>query len=112
MAENIIKDFMRRQTSPITIGVPQSRNTSSQEIRAVSQPLTAPQQPAPQETKKAGRPRTFENRARITIYLPEEVKDTIIRIQHKTFKPSINEVMIEAVRDLLEKYGFKFPEQQ
>ena len=106
MAENIIKDFVRKQTSPVTIGVPKSRSAEPEQVKENSQPAVEVQQPAPQEGKRMGRPRTYEKRAKISMYLPEELKDKIVRIQHQNFKSSINDVMIEAVHDLLKKYGY------
>ena len=106
MAENIIKDSVRKQTSPVTIGVPKSRNAEAEPVKVSSQPAVEAQQPAPQEGKRMGRPRTYEKRAKISMYLPEELKDKIVRIQHQNFKSSINDVMIEAVHDLLKKYGY------
>ena len=106
MAENSIKDFGRKQTAAVTIGVPKSRNAGAEQVKVSSQPVVEAQQPAPQEGKRMGRPRTYEKRAKISMYLPEELKDKIVRIQHQNFKSSINDVMIEAVHDLLKKYGY------
>ena len=75
MAENIIKDFVRKQTSPVTIGVPKSRNAEAEQVKVSSQPLVEPQQQATQEAKRMGRPRTYEKRAKISMYLPEEIKE-------------------------------------
>ena len=106
MAENIIKEFVRKQASPVTIGVPKSREEKEKLAEFDSQPVEVHQQTVSQENRKIGRPRTYEKRAKISLYLPEDLKEKIVRIQHQNFKSSINDVMMEAVLDILKKYGY------
>lgn len=108
MAENIIKDFVQKQTSTVTIGVPKKKTAvaenPSERPAAISQQEPA-QFPAEADIKKTGRPKAYENRTKISTYLPEEMKDKLVKIQHRNLKPSLNEVMLEAVKDLLAKYS-------
>lgn len=124
MAENIIKDFVKKQTTPLTIGVPKQRPQAGAETTAapVEQPapevkpapVQAPAAPAAQPVQQAepeiirghvGRPKSDVERAKLSVYVPSEMKSRLIKIQHHNYKPSLNDVLIEAIADLLTKYG-------
>lgn len=114
MANDIVKDFVKKQTSPISIGVPKKREEAPAE-----QPATAPevshtrvQSPYVQlatETPvapkgKPGRPKSDIEKVKLSLYVPEEIKGKLIKIQHNTYRQSLNDVILEAVVDLCAKY--------
>lgn len=129
MAENIIKDFVKKQTTPLTIGVPKQRPQAGTETPAaapVEQPVpevkTVPvQAPAPATAPAAaqpvqqaepeiirghvGRPKSDVEKVKLSVYVPAEMKSRLIKVQHHNYKPSLNDVLIEAIADLLTKYG-------
>ena len=107
MAESIIKDFVKKQTTPVTIGVPKLRTAIKDAIQEVVRPAETPVDAEPKALSgKVGRPRTYENRVKLSIYLPEELKDKLVKIQHHNYKPSMNDVLLEAIQDLLKKYNY------
>lgn len=124
MAENIIKDFVKKQTTPLTIGVPKQRPQAGAETPAAAPveqpapevkpaPVQAPAAPAAQPAQQAepeiirghvGRPKSDVEKVKLSVYVPSEMKSRLIKLQHHNYKPSLNEVLIEAVADLLAKY--------
>ncbi|MGN1232767.1 MAG: hypothetical protein ACI4UJ_04890 [Candidatus Cryptobacteroides sp.] len=107
MAENIIKDFVKKQTTPVTIGVPKARTAVTEKVQEVEEPAGTPVETAPVGSSgRVGRPRTYEKRTKLSMYLPEELKDKLVKIQHHNYKPSLNDVLLEAIQDLLKKYDY------
>lgn len=107
MGKNIIKDFVEKQTTSIEIRTPKTKKENEEFKQEVEVPKVNPDIPEPGESKaKTGRPRTYEKRVKISIYLPEDHKEKLIRIQHQTFKSSLNDIMMEAIIDLFNKYGY------
>lgn len=107
MADNIIKDFVKKQTSSVTIGVPKPRTMATEKAQDVAQPAATSIDAEPvASSSRIGRPRTYEKRAKLSIYLPEELKDKLVKIQHHNYKPSMNDVLLEAIYDLLKKYEY------
>lgn len=116
MASNIVKDFVKKQTSPITIGVPKSKSQDESESRPKyvepAAPVTNPQPKAvttSQEQEfvakgRGGRPKSDIEKVKLSIYVPSEVKSKLIRIQHDNYKQSLNDILLEAVLDLVKKY--------
>lgn len=120
MAENIIKDFVKKQTTPLTIGVPKARPQAEPAVAervdetikapAVEQaaPATSVQVPTQQvlepERGHVGRPKSDVNKVKLSVYVPEEAKKKLIKIQHHNYKPSLNDILLEAINDLLKKY--------
>lgn len=124
MAENMIKDFVKKQTTTLNIGTPRQRPaanvtptvTRPTEIQAespvkVEVPETAPSQTMNDEVKptktvkgKVGRPKGDVEKVKLSVYVPAEVKAKLIKLQHMTYKQSINDVMIEGIYMLLTKY--------
>lgn len=124
MAENIIKDFVKKQTTTLTIGTPRQRPLASEEqsdTPATAAPAPEPVQPvreapaavvAAQEAAtseqpvrgRVGRPRSGIEKKKMSVYVPEEVKEKLIKLQHMTYKQSINDVLIEGIYLLLKKY--------
>ena len=103
MTDTTIKDFVKKQTTAITIGVPKARNAGE------SQPVQAP---VPQVTQEyvapkghVGRPKSDITKVKISVYLPEEAKAKLVRIQHQNYKQNLNDVLLEAINDLIKKYG-------
>ena len=96
-----IKDFIRKQTTPVNIGVPRSRNIPVQEpVSIVEQPVSAPVSSNSDITvqkNKPGRRKGDVQKVKLSLYVPEEVKDQLIRIQHDTYKSSLNDTLVEAV---------------
>lgn len=99
MADNTIRDFIQKQTgNPINISVPKQRV-------AEQQPEEKPEDEGSAHTGKAGRPRQGdEKKVKMNLYAPEEIKKKLIKIQHHNYKSSLNDVLLEAVLDLIKKY--------
>lgn len=101
MADNTIRDFIQKQTgNPINIAIPKPK---------VAEPRTEERPEEEEEgrvrTGKAGRPRlTDDKRVKMNLYAPEEIKKKLIKIQHHNYKSSLNDVLLEAVLDLIKKY--------
>lgn len=116
MANDIVKDFVKKQTTPISIGVPKKREETPVEVPAeapvishvrVQSPYVQQQseQIAPAAPKgKPGRPKSEIEKVKLSLYVPEEIKEKLIRIQHNTYRQSLNDVILEAVVDLCAKY--------
>lgn len=113
MAENIIKDFVKKQTSPINISVPKARPVVQPEEKSVNDLSEDPRKELKEgmttvpvkEEKKLGRPRSGVEKVKLSLYVQEDIKQKLIRIQHTTCKASLNDVLTEAVSELLKKYG-------
>ena len=112
MAENIIKDFVKKQTTPLTIGVPRQRpaeeNQQPVQVQPKRQePVSAPAPAAPETRGHVGRPKSDIEKVKLSVYIPAEAKEKLVKIQHTNYKQSINDVLIEAVSDLIRKYGLQ-----
>lgn len=101
---NIIKEFIDKQTSGVTIGVPKQK-TSETQMFAYADIIPPGTNLQSTQTSKVGRPKKNENRVKLSVYLPEELKTELVKIQHHNYKPSMNEVLIEAIEDLIKKYN-------
>ena len=116
MAENIIKDFVKKQTTPLNIGVPKQRPAAgTEEVKKAEPAAPAPVQvttPAPSTVQTApevvrgqvGRPKSNIEKVKLSVYVPTEAKAKLIKIQHHNYKPSLNDILIEAINDLIKKY--------
>lgn len=117
---DMIKEFMKKQTTPLAIGVPKQRTEEvAKENPAVQQaafqpvssiPASAEQQvvatvSAPEVKAKVGRPKSEIEKTKLSVYVPVEAKAKLVKIQHTTFRQNLNDVLLEAVQDLLKKYG-------
>lgn len=118
MANSIIKDFVQKQTTPISIGVPKQRTPETvpapaaepapQAVQAAPEAPAAPQTTAAAPTKgRVGRPKSDIEKVKLSVYIPAEAKEKLVKIQHTNYKQSINDVLIEAVSDLIRKYGLQ-----
>ena len=116
MAENIIKDFVKKQTSPISISVPKTRPEVQPEEKSVSNlkeelkeelraELKEKMTAAPEADEKSGKTKPENNKVKLSLYIDKGVKQKLVKIQHETYKSSLNDVLIEAVDELLKKYG-------
>lgn len=121
MAENIIKDFVKKQTSPISISVPKTRPEVQPEEKSVSDLKGELKEELKEELraelkdgkttvpvmdeKKSGRPKAGIEKVKLSLYVQDDIKQKLIRIQHETYKSSLNDVLTEAVSELLKKYG-------
>lgn len=85
---NAIKDFIKSQTTPVRIGVP----APVQESR-FNEPAVIRQ----------GRPRVEEQKIKMSIYIPLEAKEKLVRIQHAKLCSSFNTIIMEAISDYLRK---------
>lgn len=108
MAQDIIKDFVKKQTTAVTIGVPRQRPQGDvHEVRIESKPDPAPEPVA--EVKQAkghvGRPKSDIEKVKLSVYLPAEAKEKLVRIQHDNYKQNLNDILLEAINDLIKKYG-------
>ena len=122
---SIMKDFVKKQSSPISIGKPKIRSNEELVNEGVAEKKEQPKEVQPIDTptarpvvrtvlapveeltpapKKVGRPKGDVEKVKISIYVPAEVKEKIVKLQHMNMKSSINDVMMEAVNDLLDKY--------
>lgn len=97
MANDTIKEFVKRQTTGMTIGVPKSRARAED-----STPHTEAT-----ATIGPGRPKSLVEKVKISVYVPAEIKAKLVKIQHNNYKQNLNDVMVEAVDCLLTKYGEK-----
>ena len=108
MAENIIKDFVKKQTTSINIGVPRQRPQGEvPEVR-----MTEPVQDKPVQAEASvvekhhvGRPKGAIQKVKMSVYVPEEAKAKLIKIQHNNYKQNLNDVLLEAIMDIIKKYG-------
>lgn len=118
---NIMKDFVKKQSSPISIGVPKMRSTDQEperiempaqktvkpatESRPVARTVLAPVEEVKPAPKKIGRPKSEIEKVKVSLYLPVDVKNRLVKLQHMNMKSCMNDVMIEAIEDLLDKYS-------
>ncbi len=109
MSNEIIKDFVKRQTSGVTIGVPKSRpKTEETAQQAVTEAAPAAHEETNTKVRgQVGRPKSLIDKVKISVYVPAEVKEKLIKIQHNNYKQNLNDVMTEAIDCLLTKYGEK-----
>ena len=123
MAENIIKDFVKQQTTPLTIGVPKQRPQGESEpaprfeaepvapapepVKEVAPaPAPAPAQQEPETAKgHVGRPKSEVEKVKLRVYVPADANTKLIKIQHHNYKQSLNDVLLEAIADVIKKYG-------
>ena len=110
MGQDIIKDFVKKQTTSISIGVPRQKpqGEAAQE-RIEPSPSPAAQEPVNKPvgtvTKgHVGRPKSEIEKVKMSVYVPAEAKAKLIRIQHETYKQNLNDVLLEAINDILKKY--------
>lgn len=99
MSNDVIKDFVKRQTANVTIGVPKSRPQVKEE--------QAQQEGIRPSRGQVGRPKSLVEKVKISVYVPAEIKEKLIKIQHNNFRQNLNDVMAEAIDCLLTKYGEK-----
>ena len=85
---NAIKDFIKSQTSPVRIGVPAPAQTFQSNEPVVN---------------RQGRPGVEELKIKMSLYIPLEVKEKLVRIQHAKLCPSFNSIIMEAISDYLKK---------
>lgn len=105
MAENTIKDFVKRQTTPLTIGVPRPKTQKDPEPEqrmAVQQPAPVVEQPAAKG--HVGRPKSDIEKVKVSLYVPAESKEKLVKIQHRTYRQSLNDLLLEAIADIIRKY--------
>lgn len=108
MANDVIKDFVKRQTTGVTIGVPKMRPRAEEETRRPVAEETQEQQEEKRPTRgQVGRPKSLVEKVKISVYVPAEIKEKLIKIQHNNFRQNLNDVMAEAIDCLLAKYGEK-----
>ena len=112
----MVKDFVNKQFTPINIGVPRERTSTTEtaeerrmvsETPAVKEAQAAPErvEAAPVRTpKKVGRPKSEIEKVKVSLYIPAETKERIVKLQHRTMKSCMNDVLMEAIDDILKKY--------
>lgn len=118
MAENIIKDFVKKQTMPLTIGVPKQKPIATNNfpegvnniqtdstVDSVSGSEVSTVQTSLNTFKgHIGRPKCDVVKVKLSLYVPEDVKKKLIKIQHHNYRKSLNDVLFEAISDVLKKY--------
>ena len=107
---DIIKDFVKKQTTSINIGVPKQRSAGEPERRIEPErlPVQVPVQSVAPESatpRHVGRQKSEVSKVKLSLYLPEETKAKLIKVQHMNCKASLNDMLMEAVEDVLKKYG-------
>lgn len=114
MGQDIIKDFVKKQTTAISIGVPKQKPQGEvREVRFEEKQEYAPAVKEPVVETKAekapkghiGRPKSDIEKVKMSVYVPAEAKAKLIKIQHETYKQNLNDVLLEAINDILKKYG-------
>lgn len=113
MAENLIKDFVKKQTSTVTIGVPKAKPQGIVEQPRIEVPSVEPQKAtaavqepvAESKPKHIGRPKSNIEKCKMSVYVPTEDKKKLVKIQHQTFRQNLNDILLEAINDILVKYG-------
>lgn len=99
-----IKEFIKKQTTAVTIGVPKVRRESD----AVPSPAAVQEQVnegSVSVTRKPGRPKTDVRKVKLSVYVPEDVKESLVRIQHDSYKMSLNEVLTDAIMQYVSQNG-------
>ena len=112
MGQDIIKDFVKKQTTTISIGVPRQKpqgEVPEERIEQAPAPAPAVQEPVdkPSETVTkghVGRPKSEIEKVKMSVYVPAEAKAKLIKIQHETYKQNLNDVLLEAINDIFKKY--------
>ena len=120
MADNLIKDFVKKQTSTVTIGVPKAKPQGEVEQPRIEVPAAEPKKasaaPAVVAAESAavksapkhiGRPKSDIEKCKMSVYVPVEDKKKLVKIQHQTFRQNLNDILLEAINDILVKYGEK-----
>ena len=108
MGQDIIKDFVKKQTTAVTIGVPRQRPQSPvQEVRIEPEQEAIVEQTIEEKPVKGkvGRPKSDVERVKLSLYIPAEAKEKLIRIQHDNYKQNLNDILLEAVNDIIKKYS-------
>lgn len=107
MAENIIKDFVKKQTTPLNIGVPKQRPQQEVPEVRIAEPVQEPVkvEAAVSQKPHVGRPKGEIQKVKMSVYVPEEAKAKLIKIQHNNYKQNLNDVLLEAIMDIIKKYG-------
>lgn len=107
MAENIIKDFVKKQTTPLNIGVPKQRPQQEVPEVRIAEPVQEPVrvEAAVAQKPHVGRPKGEIQKVKMSVYVPEEAKAKLIKIQHINYKQNLNDVLLEAIMDIIKKYG-------
>ena len=41
----------------------------------------------------------------MSVYVPVEDKKKLVKIQHQTFRQNLNDILLEAINEILVKYG-------
>lgn len=103
-----IKEFIKRQTTTLNIGTPKVRNESD----VIPAPAARPVEEQPQVRKdeegseasgrRPGRPKTDVQKVKLSVYVPEDVKERLVRLQHDTYRTSLNEVLTDAIMGYLD----------
>ena len=118
MAENIIKDFVKKQTTPLTIGVPKPKPQAGSEpaprigVTPVAPAVDSVKETAPVTVQAeqnpvkghVGRPKSEVEKVKLSVYVPAEAKAKLIKIQHHNYRQNLNDVLLEAVLDIIKKY--------
>lgn len=100
MADNTtIKDFIQKQAgNSINIATPKTKASEQKPAETLEKEGSV-------RTGKAGRPRLTEaKKVKMNLYAPKEIKEKLVKIQHQNYKSSLNDVLFEAVIDLIRKY--------
>lgn len=102
MANNqMIKDFIKAQTTPIEIRKPrlEAEKSGGVETKNDIKPEAAETQQLSIIEKKRIK------KIQLTYYITEEEQEKLIRIQHKNYIKNMSTLISEGIKDLIKKYG-------
>lgn len=92
---NAIKDFIKSQTTPVRIGVPASPQVPH-EHQPISQSVSI-------HRETVGRPKSEILKTKLSLYVPVEDKEKLVRIQHAKMFSSLNDVMMIAISEYIRR---------
>lgn len=109
-----IKDFIKKQTNQVTIGVPRRRTdveaAVEQPVAEVPQFNAVPETVVPSEdmqpARAVGRPKSEVRKVKLSAYVPAEVKDRLVKLQHESYRSNLNDVLVEAIMKYLDSMNY------
>lgn len=112
MANDIIKSFVQKQTTPISIGVPKQRTQETQPSAPAVEPAApiqstaaeAPKQENSTPARRPGRPKQEVDKVKMSLYIPVEAREELLKIQHNTFTSSFNDVVLCAINEFIKNH--------
>ena len=109
-----IKEFIKKQTNQVTIGIPKRRTdleaTVEQPVPEVPQPVavagSVQESEGVQPARAVGRPKSEVRKVKLSAYVPAEVKERLVRLQHESYRSNLNDVLVEAIMKYLDSMNY------